>query len=104
MKGFASNCLSPTCPSAPDPYCPSGTAELMRTGFEDGFGTFADAGGTSWLKTQAPVTGGTEVTIRFAIWDTGDQALDSSVLIDHFKWIANGGTITVGTEPIPDPH
>jgi hypothetical protein len=99
IGNFASLCFS-GCPSPPNPYCPSGTAELTATGFD----VWGDAGGTSWLKTQAPVTGGDEVTIRFAIWDTGDQALDSSVLVDQFKWIANGGTITVGTEPIPNPH
>jgi hypothetical protein len=98
IGNFASLCFS-GCPAPPNPYCPSGTAELAGTGFD----TLGDAGGTSWLKTQAPVVGGDEVTIRFAIWDTGDQALDSSVLLDKFRWIANGGTITVGTEEIPDP-
>ena len=57
----------------------------------------------SWLKTQAPVTGGQEITVRFAIWDTSDDALDSTALIDNFQWIANGGTVNVGTEEIPDP-
>lgn len=60
-----------------------------------------EAGGTSWLETRAPVEPGSEVTIRFAIWDTGDQQLDSTVLIDHFRWIANGGTVQTGTQPVP---
>ncbi|MEX1365415.1 MAG: choice-of-anchor L domain-containing protein [Nannocystaceae bacterium] len=75
--------------------CPLGTAELQGTGFD----TWDDAGATSWLATTAPVTGGQEVTIRFAIWDTGDQAWDSTALIDNFRWIADGGTVTVGTTP-----
>lgn len=99
ITNFASVCsfdFLANCPPPPNPYCPSGTAELSGTGFD----TWGDAGGTSWLKTQAPIKGGDEMTIRFAIWDTGDTALDSSVLVDQFGWIANGGTVSVGTEPI----
>ena len=81
------------------PGCPMGDAELAGTGFD----VWNDAGATSWLQTTAPVTGGDEVTVRFAIWDTGDQAWDSSVLVDNFEWIANGGTVVVGTNPdIPE--
>jgi len=75
--------------------CPLGTAELMGNGFD----TWDDAGATSWLATSAPIAGGELFSIRFAIWDTGDQAWDSTALIDNFEWIANGGTVVVGTEP-----
>lgn len=91
-----------SCPPAPNPYCPSGKAELQGTGFDQWDGG-AYAGGTSWLKTQAPVKGGDIINVRFAIWDTGDEALDSTALVDNFQWIANGGTVTIGTTPIPDP-
>jgi hypothetical protein len=76
--------------------CPLGTQELAGTGFD----VWDDAGATGWLVTQAPVEPGEEFSIRFAIWDTGDQAWDSTVLIDNFQWIANAGTVTVGTEPV----
>jgi hypothetical protein len=79
--------------------CPAGPGEMQGTGFD----VWNDAGGTSWLKTSAPIKGGDEVTVRFAIWDTGDAAWDSTALIDSFEWVANGGTVGVGTEPIPDP-
>jgi hypothetical protein len=79
--------------------CLLGTAELAGNGFD----VWDDAGATSWLKTTAPITGGDEVTIRWAIWDTGDQSWDSTALVDNFQWIATGGTPAVGTEPIPDP-
>jgi hypothetical protein len=79
--------------------CPAGTAELTGTGFD----LWDDAGATAWLQTQAPVNPGEEITIRFAIWDTGDSAWDSTALIDNFRWVANGGTVTVGTTPIPVP-
>ena len=75
--------------------CNLGEAELQGTGFD----TWDDAGATSWLVTTAPVEPMQELTIRFAIWDTGDAAWDSTVLVDNFRWIADGGTVDVGTEP-----
>ncbi len=80
--------------------CPLGTSELVGNGFDtwDAPG-ITDAGATSWLVTTAPVDPGTEVTIRFTIWDTGDAYYDSTVLIDNFQWIADGGTVSVGTVP-----
>ncbi|MBK9264717.1 MAG: choice-of-anchor L domain-containing protein [Polyangiaceae bacterium] len=79
--------------------CPLGTGELQGTGFD----TWNDAGATGWLQSQAPVKGGQEFIIRWAIWDTGDSAYDSTALVDNFEWIASGGTVVVGTTPIPDP-
>jgi len=97
--------FNPTFPLYP---CALGSAELQGTGFdtlsEMGWGMKGYAGGTVWLATQAPITGGEEFSVRFAIWDTGDQALDSTALVDGFKWLANGGTVTVGTEPVPVPN
>jgi hypothetical protein len=92
---FAQHCNG-SCPPVPNPYCPSGKGDLIGTGM-DGPPAMMDAGATSWLQTSAPIKGGDEVTVRFAIWDTGDHNLDSSVLIDAFQWIATGGTVTVGT-------
>jgi hypothetical protein len=79
--------------------CALGADELNGTGFGGGWDD--DAGATSWLETTAPVKGGDEITIRFAIWDTGDSSYDSTVLVDAFRWIANGGTVSVGTVPVP---
>jgi len=96
---YGFNCTG-TCPSPPVPYCPLGTLQLAGTGFD----TWAsDAGATGWLKSTAPVKGGEEITIRWAIWDTGDSGLDSTVLVDGFSWIANGGSVVVQTEPLPIP-
>ncbi len=100
IGNFAAYCFS-GCPAPPNPYCPLGAGELSNTGFETSWGE--DAGGTSWLQTQAPITGGDEVTIRFAIWDTGDTAWDSTALVDNFEWIATGGTVAIGTVPVEDP-
>jgi hypothetical protein len=85
-------------PGYPQFPCALGPAELQATGFD----SWGDAGATSWLKTTAPIGGGEEFTIRFATWDTGDSAWDSTVLIDNFRWIASGG-VNVGTVVVPDP-
>ena len=99
---FALNCggtANPSCPTPPSPYCPNGASDLQGTGFD----LWGSAGATRWLTTKAPVKGGSELTIRFAIWDTADQALDSTVLVDRFSWIANGAAVDVGTDPADNP-
>ena len=53
------------------------------------------------LQTTSPVNGGDQFTIRFAIWDTGDEALDSTVLVDNFQWKAE--PVGVGTTPVDNP-
>jgi hypothetical protein len=79
--------------------CPLGNIDLIGTGF--GFDTAgSDHGATGWLKTQAPVTPGSEISVRFAVYDSGDGVLDSTSLIDNWQWIAKPG-ITVGTDPVP---
>lgn len=74
--------------------CPDGTAALDGTGYGDTYmdpiGRTTYGGGTKWLTTTAPVIPGETITIKFAIWDTGDTQVDSLVLIDNFKWSAQG--------------
>ena len=43
-------------------------------------------GSTGWLSTTAPIQPGEDLTLRFVIFDEGDGALDSAVLLDNFKW------------------
>ena len=71
--------------------CPLGTAELQGTGFEG-------HAATSWLQTRAGVVPGEHMSLRFAIWDTGDHEWDSTVLLDNFQWDVEEGTVE--TEPI----
>jgi hypothetical protein len=79
--------------------CAGGNIPLIGTGF--GFDTaFSDHGATGWLFTQAPVPGNTEMKIRFATYDSGDGVLDSTTLVDNFKWIAKAG-VTVSTGEVP---
>ena len=85
--------------------CPSGDTELAGTGF----GVRAEAcrsgkdatqgGATGWLQSHAPIEAGETFTLQLAIWDTGDGDLDSSVLLDNFKWL--GGAITTTTTERP---
>ncbi|MEZ4295027.1 MAG: choice-of-anchor L domain-containing protein [Polyangiaceae bacterium] len=82
--------------------CSLGTAGLIGTGFGSDLAFGQDHGSTSWLLTQAPIAPGEVFTIRFVAYDSGDGVLDSTSLIDNFKWIAEPGT-QVGTTPIPDP-
>lgn len=49
--------------------------------------------GTGWLRTTAPVTPGMPLTLRFTVFDSGvtaqgvtDHNLDSTVLVDAFRW------------------
>ncbi len=78
------------------------SAPLQGTGF-DTWTIASDPGGaTSWLTSSAPVKGGAEVTVRFAIWDGGDPVMDSSVLIDDFEWLTESG-VQVGTAVIAAP-
>ncbi|WP_437632671.1 choice-of-anchor L domain-containing protein [Sorangium sp. So ce854] len=79
--------------------CPRGPGELVGTGFSP-----RHDGGTRWLKTRAPVRGGEEITLRFILFDTGDDRFDSTALIDGFRWIATGGTVSVETTPVVEPR
>jgi hypothetical protein len=83
--------------------CSLGNIELIQTGFgfDSNPGFPQDHGSTSWLRTQAPVEGNSEIEIRFATYDSGDGVLDSTTLVDNFKWIAKPG-VMVGTNPVPE--
>ncbi len=85
--------------------CTSGNGELQGTGFyQPGMQNCGqnDSGGgaTGWLTTKAPVQPGETITIEFMVWDTGDQAYDSSVLLDNWAW--QPSDVTVGTDRPPN--
>lgn len=69
--------------------CPLGTTQLEGTNFP-----VNDAGGTAWLTTTAPVVPGELFELVFYIWDTGDHAWDSSVLLDNFQWRLQPTTVS----------
>jgi hypothetical protein len=82
---------------------------LQGTGFAAGeysersiLGEAQGEGGasTGWLTTLAPATAGSIITLRFALWDTGDADMDSTVLIDRFSWSVQQPTAPT-TMPTP---
>jgi hypothetical protein len=79
-----------------------GNGELQGTGFYDPGSDCgqSDSGGgsTSWLTTKAPVAPGETITLQLIIWDTGDQAYDSTVLLDDWQW--QPGQTSVSTNPV----
>ncbi|HEY3822528.1 MAG TPA: putative metal-binding motif-containing protein [Polyangiaceae bacterium] len=44
------------------------------------------SGGTDWLKTTSPVNPGETFTLSWIVFDEFDGILDSSVILDHFRW------------------
>ena len=76
-------------PPPPRPRGPPGGAE----------GDATRGGATGWLFSQAPIQGGETFTLDLMIWDVGDGVLDSSVLIDNFRW-ALGEVTTTTDRPV----
>ena len=68
--------------------CAAGIGGLLGTGFEKS-GSCTVGGGTFWLTTAGNVVPGQIVELRVVVWDVGDTAFDSSVLLDGFKWLSN---------------
>jgi hypothetical protein len=70
--------------------CSDGVSKLAGTGFESGFaGSCAEGGATRWLETTGNVIPGQIVELRIAIWDVGDDAYDSTALLDGFTWLSS---------------
>ena len=77
--------------------CPLGTSALASTGFDS-------HAATGWLQTQVgidPSLKGKDVTLLFALWDSGDGCLDSTALVDNFQWSTQPGQNTPVTQPNP---
>ena len=82
--------------------CPLGDIELLGTGFGFDVGGFGqDHGATGWLRTNAPIENkGQKITLQFAVYDSSDGVLDTTTLIDNWRWLAQAG-VTIGTDVIP---
>ncbi|MDQ3264450.1 MAG: choice-of-anchor L domain-containing protein [Myxococcota bacterium] len=68
----------------------TGSEDLVGTGLE-GVTNVCETGdqvggGTGWLTVRGNVVPGETITLRFALWDTGDANFDSMVLLDQFQW------------------
>jgi hypothetical protein len=98
-NSFLEACTTPGWAGPKYFSCQLGASQLQGTGFDetDSEGPHA---ATGWLATTSPVTPGSVVRLRFAIWDVGDHVLDSSVLIDEFRFSAEEASQS-HTAPIP---
>ncbi len=71
--------------------CPLGSSQLQGTGVLEDKGMLNgmevwQGGATGWLTTRAAVVPGETITLRFAIWDSGDSINDSTALVDKVTW------------------
>jgi hypothetical protein len=69
-----------------------GISQLVGTGFDVADPGNCDAnsltgGSTGWLRIAGNVVPGEIITLRFALWDTGDSSLTSTVLLDNLIWL-----------------
>ena len=55
--------------------------------------------GSGWLTTSAPISPGEIFQLTFSIHDEADAVLDSTVLIDDFRWLSYEPAVTTLKEP-----
>lgn len=91
-SGYLTQC-APSPSGCPVTYsaCTT-TAGLTGTGFDLPGATPCDpsalrGAGTGWLTISGAATPGSQLTLRLAIWDSGDGIIDSTVLLDAFQWL-----------------
>ncbi|MEZ4309466.1 MAG: MopE-related protein [Polyangiaceae bacterium] len=68
------------------PDCPSGSMDLVGTGMGGWQGVLLEGAATDWYSPLTEVVPGEKIQIRFAIWDAIDGKVDSTVLLDSFRW------------------
>jgi len=72
--------------------CELGSDQLSDTGFEE-------RAATGWLVTKAPVEPDQVIKLRWGVYDSGDGVLDSTTVIDHFRWLGDPAD-SPGTTPL----
>lgn len=85
----------PCSPGGRTYACSLGAGELSGTGFDP-----STSAATPWLEVRVPATAGSRVTVRIALWDSGDGLLDSTALVDGFRWITDAPA-SAGTRVLP---
>jgi hypothetical protein len=87
--GFLTVCDPGTMAGNTTYPCPEGPGKLGGTGFAQADAPDPeDHAATDWLTTTVSVASlaGQQITLLFAIWDSSDGYLDSTVLIDNVHW------------------
>ncbi|MBK8996193.1 MAG: putative metal-binding motif-containing protein [Myxococcales bacterium] len=97
------SCASgPPCTAGSKSYsCAQGGSLLLGTGFGKDTANGEDHGATGWLVTTVPVTGGSTVTMRFTVYDSGDGVYDSTTLLDNWTWLTSGAPTAPTTKAKP---
>jgi hypothetical protein len=95
----------PPCQTSGPPFaCTLGNSQLQGTGFDQDFlGDSTDnSAATGWLATTSPIQQpGSDISLLFAIWDSGDGVLDSTILLDNFTFDVNGADTTTAPVEVP---
>lgn len=84
------NALLRTCVERGPLDCELGAAPLagaFGTGIDACIATDDIGAGTDCISTTAAVRGGAVIQLRFTIWDSADQVLDSIALLDGFSFV-----------------
>ncbi|UQA62367.1 choice-of-anchor L domain-containing protein [Polyangium aurulentum] len=85
--------VPPGLPTVATFACSLGKTALVGTPFEKDEGNFNwTNGSTGWLRTTTPVTPGTNFRIRFVTYDSTDGKVDSTTLIDNWRWSGKPGS------------
>lgn len=83
-------CAVPPCMAGGKTFaCDLGNQGLVDTGFTSTQGE--DHGSSGWLVSTAPVTPNQAITIRWTTYDSGDAILDTTTLLDNWRWIVTPG-------------
>jgi hypothetical protein len=84
--------------------CALGAKGLAGTDFasDDSNQGFTN-GSSGWLETSAPVEKGQKFVLRFVTYDSSDGNVDSTTIIDNFKWSAQPGQVVTVRDAGPPP-
>lgn len=81
--------------SGPPSSCTLGNTQLKDTGFDS-------SAATGWLATTSPIQQpGAPISLLFAVWDSGDGILDSTVLLDNFTFDVDAAVTTTAPVDVP---
>jgi hypothetical protein len=79
--------------------CALGPTQLSGTGYDEQPNGSA---ATSWLQTTSPLENpGQQIELLFAIWDSGDGILDSTILLDNFRFDVEEAPTQTAPVPVP---
>lgn len=83
----------PMCMAGNKMYtCSLGNMPLLGNGFGADESN-ENRGATGWLTTTVPVEPGSNISLRWGIYDAGDGNFESTAILDNWKWITTDGVV-----------